>query len=223
MAMGAGIVHEYTEKGMMTQMDLHTKFLESLCSEKSDVCMFLDSLCIKMEELAQARVQIDEKDYHSTIIKSLPFHLSNFASNQRTTAHLFLQTKTIDPDLLISVISEEYNCNQHRCKIGHHAHTFNGKGRDYDEGMAIMPSHFTQQGNPNAKPSKKGPKCWNCGECGHICCDCKRNLQPASPSLQTKSWMTQMMTLLVSVTLSLMPTLCLDWSLYTILTRRLTV
>ena len=63
----------------MTQMDLHTKFLESQCSEKSDVQTFLDSLCVKREELVQTRVQIDEKDYCSTIIKSLPFHLSNFA------------------------------------------------------------------------------------------------------------------------------------------------
>ena len=121
----------------MTQMDLHTKFLESQCTEKSDVHTFLDSLCVKREELVQARVQIHEKDYCSTIIKSLPFHLSNFVSNQLTVAHRFSPTKTIDPDLLISVISEEYDHNQHGCETGCHAHTFNGKGRDHDEAMAV--------------------------------------------------------------------------------------
>ena len=79
-AMWAEIVCEYTEKGTMTQTDLCTKLLESRCFEKSDVHAFLDSLHVKREELVQAGVDINEKDYHSTIIKSLPFHLSNFAS-----------------------------------------------------------------------------------------------------------------------------------------------
>lgn len=181
-AMWAEIVHEYMEKGMMTQMDLHIKFLESLCSEKSDVHVFLDSLSVRREELAQAGVQIDEKDYCSTVIKSLPFHLSNFTSNQLTAAHLFLLTKTINPDLLISVISEKYDCNQCRCKTGPHACTFNGKGRDYDEVMAVTLSHSAQWGNPNTKLSKKGPKCWNCGESSHIHHDCKKPKKQASSS-----------------------------------------
>ena len=136
--------------------------------------MFLDFLCIKREELAQARVQINEKDYYSTNIKSLPFHLSNFASKQLTATHLFSLTKTIDPDLLISIISEEYSCNQCRCETGHHPCTFNGKGRDHDKVMAVIPSHSACQGNLNPKLSKKGPECWNCGESRHICCNCKK-------------------------------------------------
>ena len=93
-AMWAEIVCEYTEKGTMTQTDLCTRFLESKCSEKSDIHAFLDSLHIKREELAQARVQIDEKDYHSTIINSLPYHLSNFTLSQLTTTCLCSLTKT---------------------------------------------------------------------------------------------------------------------------------
>ena len=46
-AMWAEIVHEYMEKGTMTQMDLHAKFLESQCSEKSNVHVFLDTLCVR--------------------------------------------------------------------------------------------------------------------------------------------------------------------------------
>ena len=67
-AMRADIVCEYTKKGTMTQTDLHTRFLESRCPEKSNVCAFLDLLHLKREELAQVGVKIDEKDYHSTII-----------------------------------------------------------------------------------------------------------------------------------------------------------
>ena len=142
-AMWAEILREYTEKGTMAQTDLCTRFLESKCSDKSDVCAFLDSLHIKREELVQAGVQIDKKDYHSTIIKSLPFHLSNFASSQLTTAWLFAPTKTINPDRLISVISEEYNWNQHGCDHSHHNCTFNGKSKDHDEAMAVTSSNST--------------------------------------------------------------------------------
>ena len=54
--MWAEIVCEYTEKGMMTQMDLCTKLLELRCSEKSNVHAFQDSLQVKREELVQAGV-----------------------------------------------------------------------------------------------------------------------------------------------------------------------
>jgi len=47
------------------------------------------------EELARVGVDIDDKDYLSTIISSLPLSLSSFA------ARMFLASKSIDPDVLI--------------------------------------------------------------------------------------------------------------------------
>ena len=81
-AMWDEIICEYTEKGTMTQTDLHTRFLELKYSEKSDVHTFLDSLHVKREELVQARVQIDDKRlllYHHQItpIPPLPLHLKS--------------------------------------------------------------------------------------------------------------------------------------------------
>jgi hypothetical protein len=84
--MWAEIIHEYTEKGAYAQMDLHTKFLESKCTVGSDVCQFLDKLHTKQDELSVVGVDIEEKDYHSTIIQSLPNHLTIFASGQLATA-----------------------------------------------------------------------------------------------------------------------------------------
>ena len=43
---------KYTEKGAYAQTDLRTRFLESKCSEKGNVCEFLDNLRVKREELA---------------------------------------------------------------------------------------------------------------------------------------------------------------------------
>ena len=38
------IVAEYSEKGMVAQTELHSKFLQSKCPEKGSVCEFLDQL-----------------------------------------------------------------------------------------------------------------------------------------------------------------------------------
>ena len=102
------IVTEYTEKGAYAQTDLHGRFLESKCPDKGNVQEFLDNLRVKREELASVGVDIDEKDYRSTIISSLPYSLANFASSQLANARMFTSTKTIAPDSLISLISEEY-------------------------------------------------------------------------------------------------------------------
>ena len=107
-AMWTEIVREYTEKGTMAQMDLRTEFLESKCPIGGDVHTLLGSLHVKREELAQAGVDIDKKDYRSTIIKSLPPFLSNFSSSLLANARLYAPNKSIDPDILISLIIEEY-------------------------------------------------------------------------------------------------------------------
>jgi hypothetical protein len=69
-------------------MNLRTKFLESKCPDKGDVRAWLDSLHVQKEELAQVGMDIDEKDFHSTIISSLPTYLSGFASSQLAAARL---------------------------------------------------------------------------------------------------------------------------------------
>jgi len=106
-AMWTEIVREYTEKGTYAQTDLRTKFLESKCPDNGDIRQFLDDLRAKRDELAAVGVSIEEKDYRSTIIQSLPNHLASFASGQLATARLYSPTQTIDPDILISLIIEE--------------------------------------------------------------------------------------------------------------------
>ncbi|KAF8545918.1 hypothetical protein OG21DRAFT_1380404, partial [Imleria badia] len=98
---------EYTEKGAYAQTDLRAQFLKSKLLKGAEVCHFLDGLRTKCEELAAIGVAIDQTDYRSTIIKSLPASLTNFASNQLASACLFSSTKTIEPDTLIAIISEE--------------------------------------------------------------------------------------------------------------------
>jgi len=101
------VVKEYMEKGAYVQTDMRTKFLASRCPERGNVQDFLDKLRMKREELVQVEVDIDVKDYLSIIISSLPVSLSSFASAQLAAARMFAPTKTIEPDVLLSLLMEE--------------------------------------------------------------------------------------------------------------------
>ena len=150
---------EYTEKGTFAQTDLCTRFLESKCPEKGNIQQFLDELCVKCEESATVGVEIDEKDYWSTIISSLPIPLANFTSNQLAFAKIYSPTKSIISDLLISLISEEYECQcaQHAWQSG----TGKAKDNDKDKALSVIP------GKNKGKPCKPHGVCWNCGDKGH--------------------------------------------------------
>ena len=146
------------EKGAYAQTDLRARFLESKCPDKGNVRDFLDNLRVKREELASVGVDIDEKDYRSTIISSLPYSLANFASSQLAAARMFATSKTIAPDSLISLISEEYE----RQKTQKSRRS--GKTKD-DGDEAMVASSSSKKG----KGKKKYPRgvCWNCGDPGH--------------------------------------------------------
>src|SRR6266545_8038832 len=137
---------------------LWTKFLESRCLKKGNVHEFLKGLCIKKEELAQVGVDIENKDYLSTIVGSLPFALSNFASSQLTAAHMFSTTKTIDLDTLISLLVEESDCQ--RAQYARRKTGGKGKEGEKDEALSIA--------SDKGKKPRKDVECWNCGEKGHF-------------------------------------------------------
>ncbi|KAK0191835.1 hypothetical protein F5146DRAFT_894864, partial [Armillaria mellea] len=79
------------------------------CEEHGDMRVFLDSLRTKREELVTYGVHISEQDYWSTIISSLPVYLSNFAANQLASAKLYSRSHTLDPDIVIDAIVEEFD------------------------------------------------------------------------------------------------------------------
>ena len=167
------IVKEYTEKGTYAQMELHAKFLDSKCSEKANVWQFLDNLCAKREELVSVGVDIDNKDYCSTIISFLPTFLSNFTSSQLTAAQLYSTTKTIEPDALISISSLEFDHQKSQCAWQSGAR---GPKDGNDEALASTPGN-RKKGEGKAADGKKGKctcTCWNCGKEGHIQCNCPK-------------------------------------------------
>jgi gag-polypeptide of LTR copia-type len=134
----ASIVEEFMQRSVFAQTELRTTFLDSKCPEKGDVRKFLDDLRAKREDLASLDVEIDDKDYRSTIISSLPPHLANFASMQLTAAKLYSSSRTIEPDLFIQVIADEWDrfrLQSQRSRRGLAKPTAEGD----DEALALSP------------------------------------------------------------------------------------
>jgi len=100
------VVKEFSKKSAYAQADMRAKFMAMRCPDKGNPREFLEGLRVKKEELAQAGVVVDEKDYFSIIISSLPYALSNFASSQLAAAQ-YLSSKKISPDDLLSMLLEE--------------------------------------------------------------------------------------------------------------------
>ncbi|KAG2029447.1 hypothetical protein BDR03DRAFT_1018374 [Suillus americanus] len=174
--MWAEIIHEYTEKGAYAQTDLRTKFLESKCPVRGDVRQFLDELRTKQDKLSAVGVDIEETDYRSTIIQSLPNHLAIFTSGQLATARLYSPTKTIDPDILISLIIEE--SERHTTRDARPPHNTRSGGADQALGVTDLAprgwggGRFRGCGSSSNRQGRPCPLCWNCGSQDHFKAAC---------------------------------------------------
>ena len=154
------VVQEYTLKSEYAKTGLRAKFLGMRCTDKGGVREFLEGLRLKKEELSQAGVDIDEKDYFSVIISSLPAAMSNFASSQLAAAR-FSGMKTITSNDLISILLEEAD----RQKAQFAQRKGSGKGKEEDEALAVGES---SKGKKGKGKGKKDVECWGCGKKGHF-------------------------------------------------------
>ena len=93
-------------------------------------------------------------------MSSLPIPLANFTSNQLAFTKIYFSTKTIAPDSLILLISEEYE-RQH-AQHTHRSGPGKAKDEDWDKALAVIPE------KSKGKERKPHGVCWNCGEKGHF-------------------------------------------------------
>ena len=180
----AAIITEYTQKGTFAQTELRTQFLESKCPDKGNVRTFLEDLDTKRESLATVGVEINEDDYRSTMIRSLPPYLSTFASNQLAAARVaaILAKKDFippSPDILRVIICEE--SDRSLSQRARKAEKSKSDGKD--EALSV------QSGDKEKK--RKRPlseiTCWNCNEKGHFRSKCPKPEQKKFSSSNTKS------------------------------------
>jgi hypothetical protein len=170
------VVNEYTLKSEYAKTGLRAKFLGMKCGEKGNVREFLEDLQLKKEELSQAGVTIDEKDYLSVIISSLPAVMANFALSQLAAAR-FSATKTLMTNDLISMLLEEAD----RQKAQYTQRKGSGKGKEDDsEALAVGETLRKKKWK-----GKRNPECWNCGEKGHFKNKCPHPLKEKKPAQGT--------------------------------------
>ena len=84
-------------------------------------------------------MNIKDKDFRSVIIFSLPGYLSEFTATLLTNTQLYSTNKTIDPDIFISLINEEY----HHCAALHNKPAQASQSRggwNLDEALALASS-----------------------------------------------------------------------------------
>lgn len=154
--MWAAVVKEYTYKGAFSQTRLHREFLSSRCPKGGNIRHFLNDLRACRAELVAIGIHINDDDYRSTIIQSLPWSLSNYASAQLSAAKLHSSLNfTIEPDMLIIMISDEWE----------RTHSIS-KGRTREEGPSddamIVETGGKWKGKGKGKTKEKGP-CYSCG------------------------------------------------------------
>ena len=161
------VMMEFSKKSAYAQADMQAKFMAMRCPDKGNLREFLEGLRVKKEELVQAGIEVDEKDYFSIIISSLPYALSNFALSQLAAAQ-YLSSKKMTPKDLLSMLLEE--SNRQRAQFQHRQ--VPGKGKeDSNKTLSANQSSKSKKGKGHKHPDVT---CWNCDEKGHISCNCKK-------------------------------------------------
>ena len=122
---------------------------------------------MKREELVQVGVDIDAKDYLSTIISSLPVSLSSFVSAQLAAARMFSPTKSIEPDVLLSLLMEE--ADRQTAQLASHRVSKREKEEEPNEAL----SAGTGSSRPRKGRGRENIRCWNCEKMGHYSHECK--------------------------------------------------
>ena len=165
------MVKEFSKRSAYAQTDLCAKFMAMCCLEKTNPREFLESLRLKKEELSQAGVMIEEKDYFSVILSSLPFSLSNFASNLLAAAQFSM--RIMGPDDLLPMLMEESD----RQRAQKSRQKGFGKAKE-EENEALVAGQSTKVRKGKGKGKHADLTCYNCDEKGHISRFCKKPKKP---------------------------------------------
>jgi hypothetical protein len=163
---------EFEKKSALVQANLRSKFMTLWCADKGNLRTHLDKMSEMWEELASVGISIDDKEYTSIIIKSLPKEYAGFVSSLAAAAHLV--GKALDPDTMKAYLLEEYDNQLIFSKTE--------KTKEKDAALTTYPS--TKSGGqgscnrlngndpkPQSSPSSSPPPsklvCWNCNGTGH--------------------------------------------------------
>ncbi len=128
------------------------------CTKRTDVQTFLTSLQYKQEESATVGVQITQREYQHTMLKSLPDKLAKFALQVLTsTCHM---GHPLDTDTLINSVIKQSEHLKNR-----HVHGQQGQGKKAREGNTDEALAAT--GSEGSCRKHHLGNCYNCGKPRH--------------------------------------------------------
>ena len=159
----------FSAKSEHAKADLYQAFIDMKCPKNSEVREFLNEMSTKHHKLEAIGVTVSDIDYRCTILRSLPDHLSAYASNTLTTLSLTskITGNPIDMDKLLSNISDKADRAKLWCTTRDQSQ---GKGKKGQTDKALAATTSKRGGNRSYNNSgKKRPsgKCHHCGKEGH--------------------------------------------------------
>ncbi len=95
------------------QNNLEEAFFSMCCTKGEDIRSFLTGLRYKCEALSAMGIQITQREYQRTILKSLPDELAKFAAQLLISAQH--SGFILDTDTLINSVIEESECLKNWC------------------------------------------------------------------------------------------------------------
>jgi hypothetical protein len=173
--MWTAIKTEFETKSALVQADLRAKFSSIRCPEKGDVRAHLDDIRTANAQLASVGVKIEDSEYSSTIMKSLPRSYANHLSSLSAAARMM--GKTLDPNSIMMYVLEEYE----RQRILEQPKPEKAKETAFatqpgPSGGGWKTVKGGKGGKPNVEPKANskpfGGECFNCHGIGHRARDC---------------------------------------------------
>src|ERR1700678_45668 len=161
--MWEAVKNQREKKSRMVTVDMRRRLQAEKCAEHRDVRVHLNKLLAMRENLAPMGGSINDKDFTSIVLGSIPQSYDTYIAAITATSTLLDQT--LSPTNLIDTIRDE--ADQRTIK--------NPKSKKNEQDVAYVAGQSSGKGKKEgeeSKKSKKDAKCFNCKKKGHFAKDC---------------------------------------------------
>ena len=153
--------NHFQNRSRMVSVDLRRRIQDLRCAEKGDMVTHFATLRTMREDLAALGQALDENDFYTIILGSLPASYDPYISAVNATSSVL--GKTISADDLMLTVTEEYERRSLKSKSGK---------KDDNSAFYSNDSEKGDKGGSSTNSKKKNVVCHNCHKKGHYKSDC---------------------------------------------------